>query len=153
MKKIRIDTDVASGLFWLAVAWWVCRGGLQLGLGTLTEPGSGFVFFWSGIILGGLAIALVLATLAGKNAPAPVAPGVRWRKIFGILAVLVAYGLVLERVGFIPATFGLFVFLLRLSDETRWGMIVATSGATSLGTFALFDLWLKIRLPRGFLGF
>ena len=44
---------IVSGvaLFWVALGILVCYGATRLGLGSITEPGSGFIFFWSGLIL------------------------------------------------------------------------------------------------------
>ena len=45
-------TIVSSvALFWVALGILVCYGATRLGLGSVTEPGSGFIFFWSGLIL------------------------------------------------------------------------------------------------------
>jgi hypothetical protein len=59
----------------------------------------------------------------------------------------------LERVGFILTTFLLLTLLLGISDEPKWPTVLALASGAALGSYALFDLWLQIRLPGGILGF
>jgi putative tricarboxylic transport membrane protein len=76
-----------------------------------------------------------------------------WPKIFVVLTALVIYGLLLEKLGFILSTFALLSFLLTMSDETKWPSIFTVASAAAFISFAIFDLWLKIKLPKGILGF
>ena len=55
MKKTRFIT-VSVALFWITLGLLVCYGATRLGVGTVTEPGSGFIFFWSGLILAVLSL-------------------------------------------------------------------------------------------------
>jgi len=79
--------------------------------------------------------------------------GTNWRKVFLVLAALVFYGLLLEKLGFVLTTFVLFSFLLWISAETKWLTLLAVASAAALGSYALFELWLQIRLPKGIFGF
>ena len=44
-----------GGLFWLAFGVFITWQGWLLDLGSLREPGSGFVFFWLGLVVVGAA--------------------------------------------------------------------------------------------------
>jgi len=79
--------------------------------------------------------------------------GTNWPKISLILASLVLYASFLERMGFVLTTFVLLSFLLGLSEGRKWLRILGIASAAALGSFALFELWLKIRLPKGLFGF
>ena len=46
--------DIISSIFWMIIGIGVCYGGYDLEMGTLHDPGSGFIFFWVGIIMIGL---------------------------------------------------------------------------------------------------
>jgi hypothetical protein len=59
----------------------------------------------------------------------------------------------LERLGFVLTTFLLLSFLLGLIEGTHWGKSFGVAGAAALGSYAIFELWLKIRLPHGIFGF
>lgn len=152
MKRIKITADAASGLFWLVWALLVCYGASQLGLGSVTDPGSGFIFFWSGVILALMAIVLVAGSVSETNEADRPVVGTNWRKVLLVLASLVLYGILLERIGFAFSTLFLLSFLLRVS-ETNWLRTIAVAVAAAVGTFSLFELWLKIRLPKGIFGF
>jgi putative tricarboxylic transport membrane protein len=152
-KKIRRKLDTVSAAFWFALAGAVCYGAVLLGLGTAGEPGSGFILFWSGVILAALSL-VVLADSIRETGEARHEPGsISWPKVFLILAALVFYGLLLERLGFILTSFLLLSFLLGISEEAKWTTVLSVAIAAALASFALFDLWLQIRLPKGILGF
>jgi len=44
--------DIIRSIFWLTLGSGVCTGGYNLELGTLHAPGSGYLFFWVGVIMG-----------------------------------------------------------------------------------------------------
>ena len=77
---------------------------------------------------------------------------VRWGKIGLILLCLMVYGLVLAKIGFVLSTFLLVVALLKMIERKRWTVAVVCGAAVALGTYAVFELWLQARLPRGLLG-
>jgi len=70
-----------------------------------------------------------------------------------VLAVLLAYTAFLEVLGFLLATFLLLLFLFRGIEPQRWVVSIGGSALTSFITYALFELWLKTQLPKGFIGF
>jgi putative tricarboxylic transport membrane protein len=151
VKRIKITADKGSGLFWLVWAVLICHGASQLGLGSVTDPGSGFIFFWSGLILALLALVLIVGSVPETNAVDRPTAGTNWRRVLLVLASLVFYAVFLERIGFAFSTFFLLSFLLKVSG-TPWPRTVAVAVAAAVGTFSLFELWLKIRLPRGVFG-
>jgi putative tricarboxylic transport membrane protein len=74
-------------------------------------------------------------------------------KIALVLLSLVLYAFFLERLGFVVTTFVLVSFLLGLVEGKYWVRSFGIAGLAALGTFAIFELWLKIRLPKGIFGF
>jgi hypothetical protein len=136
----------------MVVALVVCDRAGRLGLGTVSEPDSGFIFFWSGAILAVLSLRLVIDS---RRAGATEASEVRttdWVKVCAVLAALLAYGFLLERLGFLAATFALMTVLLTI-NTVAWARSIAVAAAAALVSFAVFELWLKIRLPKGVFGF
>lgn len=152
-KKTKKPLAAVSALFWIALALLVCYGATLLGIGSVNEPGSGFIFFWSGLIMAILALTLLADWLRGAGEEDQEFGRTNWPKIFVVLTVLVLYGLLLEKLGFILSTFALLSFLLTMSDETKWPSIFTVASAAAVISFAIFDLWLKIKLPKGILGF
>jgi hypothetical protein len=122
-------------------------------LGSASAPGSGFIFFWSGLIMACLSLAVFTNSLRGVVEERQEIVGTNWSKLSLVLVGLVLYGLLLERLGFIGTTFVLLILLLRIGERTRWSLVLAVASLTALSTFVLFDLWLGIKLPKGTFGF
>lgn len=153
VKKSKRTLDTIGALFWFVLASVVCYGATLLGLGSATDPGSGFIFFWSGLIMAFLSLIVLADSLRDVGEEEQKFSGTNWPKVFLVLSALVLYGLLLEKLGFVLTTFALLSFLLGISDETKWPAVLAVAVATALSSFALFDLWLHIRLPKGIFGF
>ena len=153
MKKTRTNTAGAAAIFWVAVGILACYGATQLGLGSITDPGAGFIFFWSGLII----VLLSLLVLVGSiRSPEPVIVEIgalNWTTIALTLASLFLYGFLLERLGFVLTTFVLLSFLLGSIQRITWGRSLTVAGAATLACVAVFEIWLKIRLPHGVFGF
>jgi hypothetical protein len=83
----------------------------------------------------------------------PIVKDLRWEKTFLVLGALTAYALLLSRLGFMICT-ALFVgFMLRVVKPQGWPVVFAGGALAALGTYAIFELWLKAQLPQGPLGF
>ena len=143
----------AVALFWVALGILVCYGATRLGLGSITEPGSGFIFFWSGLILVILSLMVLAEGLGSTEEIVHETGETNWVKIALVLLSLVLYGFFLERLGFVVTTFLLLSFLLGWIERTNWARSLGVASAAALGSFAIFELWLKIRLPKGIFGF
>ena len=153
VKKTKIITLGATTIFWVAVGILACYGATQLGLGSITEPGAGFIFFWSGLILVLLSLIVLADSIRSAADIAEEMEKINWAKIALILLSLVLYAYLLERFGFVLTTFVLLSFLLGWIENTNWGRSLAVASAAALACFAIFELWLKIRLPKGIFGF
>jgi len=153
VRRTRTIATSVSALFWVAVGLLTCYGASRLGVGSVTEPGAGFIFFWSGLILVILSL-IVLADAIRSSADAVREVGeLNWAKIALVLLALLLYAFFLERLGFVLTTFVLMSFLLGCIEGTNWVRSVGVAGAAALASYAIFELWLKIRLPKGILGF
>jgi putative tricarboxylic transport membrane protein len=121
-------------------------------LGSATDPGSGFIFFWCGLVMAFLSLTVLADSLREVGQEQHEFSDTNWPKLFLVLAALVLYGLLLEKLGFVLTTFALFSFLLWISEETKWPIVFTVAGAAALGSYALFELWLQVRLPKGIFG-
>jgi putative tricarboxylic transport membrane protein len=153
VKKIKFTAAGAVALFWVALGFLVCYGATRLGLGSVTDPGSGFIFFWTGLILVILSLVAFPDSVRGSEATIPEIGETNWLKIALVLLSLLLYAFFLERLGFVMTTFVLLSFLLGLIEGRNWPRAFAVAGAAVLASFAIFELWLKIRLPKGIFGF
>jgi putative tricarboxylic transport membrane protein len=147
--------DILSSLFWLAAGFGVCYGGYDLELGTLRDPGSGFMFFWVGVIMVGLSLAVLVKAVRMKPDQKGVGllrGEVRWAKILSVLAALVLYAYVFTYLGFILSTVLLLLFLFKAVEPQKWSWAVLGAVISTLTAYGVFQLWLGTQLPRGFLG-
>jgi len=149
------NRDLLSSLFWLAMGAGVCYGGYDLEVGTLHDPGSGFMFFWVGIIMIGLSLIVFIRALRekGKAGEAKVLwSQVKWRKNVYVLAALFLYAYAFSSLGFILSTVLLLIFLFKAVEPQRWAVAIAGAFLSTLTSYAVFHLWLGTQLPRGFWG-
>lgn len=139
----------------MAVGFGVCYGGYDLELGTLHDPGSGFMFFWVGVIVIGLSLAVLVKAIrmkADQKEIRPLRGEIRWKKIFSVLAALVLYAYVFTYLGFILSTVLLLLFLFKAVEPQKWSWAVLGAVISTLTAYGVFQLWLGSQLPRGFLG-
>ena len=152
MKKC----DQWSGLFLLVVAALICWGSTRMPYGSLHNPGPGFFPLWLGIILGAMAVALIAESSVhadeGKNMREIVREDVRWRNVFLVLGALVLYGGLLDVIGFLIGTFLLMILLLRYVEPQAWRAVIGWALGGTVGAYAIFEIWMKLRLPKGILG-
>ena len=146
--------DRYSSFFWFVAALLICVHSFRLGLGTLSEPGSGFVFFCSGILIGAFSLSILILSMKrkGEKSPPPF-KNVHWGKLARALIYILLYGVFLERLGFLLSTFLLLGLLLWTIESKRWYAILMVALIGALGTYGIFELWLHARLPRGPFGF
>jgi putative tricarboxylic transport membrane protein len=146
-----MSRDRVSGFAWLAVALFAAAQGLSLALGSLHRPGPGFFPFWGGVVLGLLSILLVVRAPA-RDAPGAPRLGPDTARPIVAAGAILGYLLLLEVLGFVAVTF-LFLLLLFRLEQRGWAFSVASATAGAVGSYALFQLWLKTQLPTGPLGF
>ena len=147
--------DQSSSSVWILFALYICIESIRMPLGTLREPGPGFVPLISGILLGGLSLVCFLKAhlSASAETKAPQYSKVRWKNLILILTTLCVYTLFLEVLGFILDTFLLLILLFRSIEPQKWTVTIGGSALTSSVCYAVFELWLKSQLPKGILGF
>jgi len=147
--------DIISSLFWMAMGIGVCYGGYKLDLGTLDDPGSGFMFFWLGIIMIGLSLGILIRAMREKAIKGELKilwTEIRWKKIVSVLAVLFLYAYAFTTVGFILTSILLFIFLFKAVELQRWSWAILGAIIITLTAYGVFHLLLGAQLPKGFLG-
>jgi hypothetical protein len=142
-----MSRDLASGLFWLAIAIFVSfESFTHLKLGTLRSPGPGFFPFWGALILGSLSLVLLARSLKMRERFGSAT--IPWPALLLVLGALLGYLLFLETLGFVTVTF-LFLLLLFRFGKTGW---IKSGGWAVIATavaYVLFKFWLQVQLPRG----
>jgi putative tricarboxylic transport membrane protein len=101
-------SDRISGSFWLLFSLFISYESYRLGLGTLHQPGPGFLFFWTGLIVASLAFFIILMSLrqpSPHEAKEQAFKRSNVRKVLLVLISLFAYALFMEWLGFFSFSF------------------------------------------------
>ena len=77
---------------------------------------------------------------------------VRWRFFAMSVLTFLAYILLLEPVGYLPATVGLITLESRLLGSRSWARNLAVGCVIAASVYGIFNLLLEIPLPTGLLG-
>ena len=148
------NTDQSSILFWLAIGIGIVLCSLKYGIGTFHEPGPGFITFFAGAILIILSFALFSSSFKNRedrsnlqNLWAGLDPG----KVLYVIVLLVGYTLLLKPVGFLISTFFLLSLLFRIKGTYRLKTVFLMSFLVTMGSYIIFEIWLKAQLPKGIL--
>lgn len=142
--------DALSGAFWLLVGAGVTAAGWDLELGSVSDPGSGFMMFWIGLIMMALSLVVVVSAVRPGAAPEPpVWVGVRWSRVAGVLVALALYGWALPRLGFIVTTTLVMGFLFKAVEPQRWSVALGGAVVSALVAYVVFKVWLGAQLPAG----
>jgi putative tricarboxylic transport membrane protein len=149
--------DRLSGAFWFVFGVFVTLESYRMGLGTLRRPGPGFLFFWAGILMAILSLIVLSRAWAQRKRegfPAKAIFGpIDFRKIVLVSASVFFYALFMERLGFIPVTLILLLFLLGVMERKGIAFTVLFSIAVTAASYLIFEVLLHSQLPRGVLGF
>ena len=140
-------------LFFLLLGLYVSWASRGMGVGTLYRPGPGLMSFYVGLGLVLLAVGMLFRLfLERPKAEEKVGKPLRaidYPKIALVVAALVIYALVIEKVGYIVATLFLLVILFLCAGSKRGSAVIA-SILTLLITYFGFT-YLGVRFPPGIL--
>jgi len=120
------------------------------------QMGVGIAFFplSMSIGIGILAAVLLVGILKGKVEikDEPICEkGGAWR-VVTVVAILLAYIILIEEIGYMPSTFLFFAATVLFLGKGRILKTLLTSAACTFFLYAIFRVWLKSPLPTGFLG-
>jgi len=159
---MRIGATVFAGAI-LAVGAAYEYMGAGMPRGTLAYPGPGFFPTMIGVFLIATALGCLLQDLFSREEPAePVASAVpgaephaaeerQVMKTVQLVALLVAYGLVVKPLGFPLAICGFVAVAIRIFGYRKWLPTAALAIAIAAVSYVSFVLWLKVPLPLGLL--
>ena len=152
---MRRPNQIAGAAF-LLLAVWVAWQALKMRFYSHLGPGPGFFPFFLALALGIVSLAMIVQATIGESEPMPAEFFPDRRGVLRVLAVFVALALtaaLLEPLGFRLTMFAALVFLLVALGQQSWIVTLAVATAGSFGAFLLFDRWLRVALPTGFLSF
>lgn len=146
---------VVSLILWDFIGLIICIGSVSLKLGSFSNPGPGMFPF----LIGSAIILLSTIQLAIELYHTEDPLGARlWphfsglKRVIGILLLLVFYAGILDRFGFLLCTLFFFVTLFKTVGQKTWIVTILYSIPISILSYVLFQILLKINLPKGMFG-
>ena len=149
--------EAIGSLFWIGVGLFFCIGALRYGLFEEDVPGPGLLPLIAGMVLISLGIGVFIPSLKKgaktKSAEKGFFPEKdSFKKLFLAVVGLGGYGMALEYMGFLIMTFLFMIFLLRFIEPQKWTVVLTTSLLTAASSYLLFQIFLKVQLPKGIWG-
>jgi putative tricarboxylic transport membrane protein len=144
--------DRISGTFWLIFGAVLAIESYRMGLGSLHQPGPGFLSFYASLVVGSLALVNLIQAWSGRKTEKtgePIFGKQNTRKIMAFLISVFLYAALLETLGFLLVTFLLFLFLLGVIEKKKRLFTVLASIAVTAASYLIFEVWLMSQLPRG----
>ncbi len=149
MRARLLNGDVGLALLFggLGLVW--LFGSLGLPFWEGFAPQSGFLPFFYGLLLTGLALAILLGAFLGTETVVDEQP---LGKPLAILIALTAAAVGVEVAGFGIAVFLLLLFLFAVVERLPILRSIIVAGATAAALILIFRTWLAVPLPAGPLG-
>ena len=147
----RIRSDQISGVFLLLLALYIGWQDRAFPVGTLADPGPGFMPLLIAIFLGG--VGLLIVAFGGKSEPLASIPWPEARRAVLILIVCAGGAVALERIGYRLTMLVLLIFFLGVVERRHPAAVAAVAIGFSLFSYYLFATLLQVQLPHSPWGF
>ena len=149
--------DRIFSFIWILLGVLQCAESISLGLGSIGEPGPGFMPFVVGLIMIGLAVALFfeshIETVKKRPPKISLWGDVYWKRVVYIALIMLAYAVLLPTLGFLLDTFVMMVLLLKSGEPVKWPAAIIVGALTSGAAYVLFGIWLRVSFPAGMFRF
>jgi hypothetical protein len=142
-----------EGVPWTILGLFICFFAWRNHFGSFREPGPGFVAFFSGLLIGGIGLVMILSRARAKpsrveTSKVPFFPR-NWRHLFFAMGLLFGYTLLLDTVGYVITTlFMMWAFFYVLGGR-GWFSSLLISSFIVASTYVIFDVWLLCQFPPG----
>jgi len=152
------NRDRVTGIILFLLGLGVCWKSLTYPLGSLRRPGGGLFPLIASILLMGLSAIITTQAFLTKDSEkavqAPFFPEKEapQRICFGFAALL-GYRYLLPVIGFAPSTCFFIFILSKFLGKYGWKVSIFFSLVTAVVAYYLFEVWLKIPMPRTIIRF
>lgn len=145
--------DTIGSIALLFIALSICIGAVRYPMGNLRAPGPGLLPLALGMILGFLSLVILSKSIHEKGDVEKLLSITHGKvKVITIVIIVLVYGFLLERLGYVLTTILLF-FMLNVAGIKRqkWYIAAGIGIVCSAVTYILFQVILRVELPRGLL--
>lgn len=144
------NSELWGGLVGLALGVFVVWSGYKLKIGGIHDPGSGFVVFYTGILMCLFAASIIVAAVTeGGPTIGSLWAGTRWTKPLIVTGCLTLFAFLLQPFGFLLSAIPLLLLLLRVIDPVRWTLAIPLAVLAPLCVWWVLKHGLLIQLPAG----
>jgi len=142
--RIRLTTDLLTGLLFLAIAAFALAYGWNYPFGSPARIGPGYFpkLVSCGLLLLGAILVARSFVLSGDD---ETIGEIAWRPLVVVLLGTLAFGLLVERFGFVISGF-VVIFAARLADRD-FRLLEVTALAAVMVAFVAALFWLGLSLP------
>ncbi len=152
-----MNVERVGSLFWFVLGAAAFYGSLDLGLGSMGQPGSGFLTCVAGSFVAVMALIVFVqsyrADPSGQKRLSALWQGLRWQRAIAIVLMVILFIQVFEILGFFICSFFLLFSIMKWLEGLSWKTSLLVPACTIVGTYLLFKIILKISLPAGIFGF
>jgi cellulose synthase/poly-beta-1,6-N-acetylglucosamine synthase-like glycosyltransferase len=126
---------------------------LYLPVGTFGNPGEGLVPLVAGVCMCILSIVVFFRSYLQGSSETKVFTEKKQglQVVFITIMALLIFPVIFEYLGFLIATFFLLFFLFKVIGEMKWKLSLVGTLLTTLCSYLIFNVWLKVQFPRGLL--
>lgn len=152
---VQKETGAIEGVVWVGIGCIICTLSLRFDLGSFRAPGPGFVAILSGLFVSAIGLAMVIARATARRTARKASERERpfriasWRRLVYTMALLLAYVILFEPVGFVITTFLLMFGLFFDFEKRNYAWSLFFSVVTAMISYLAFEVWLRCQLPRG----
>jgi hypothetical protein len=149
------NANLSSGLFLVFLSGAVAYKAWHLGVGRISNPQPGFMFFYSSLLLGLLGLLLFLVSLWAKEGAKQGVTRTRVWRVMPVFLGFLLYILLFIPLGYLLSTFLFLTFLfgLRQPGGHRWFFAAGSSALTVAVTYLVFVKLFLCPLPKGIIHF
>jgi putative tricarboxylic transport membrane protein len=145
-RSVEIGVAVVMAVFALIII----AGSVQAGIGWGAEgPKAGFFPFYVGLIILGSSIVNFGAALADRSDHSLFAEWGQLGQVMSMLVPTALYVALIPWAGIYVSSALLIALFMRWLGNYGWGMVAAISIGVPVVTFAIFEKWFLVPLPKG----
>jgi putative tricarboxylic transport membrane protein len=151
---VLINGERVSALFFLLLSLFICQQSIVIGLGALSNPGSGLLSFGAGAAIGLFSLCLLIRSFYSAKPEQGEKDGgeaFHVKRFLFVCLCLLGYTTVVNGLGFVLTTFLFVLVLLGVTESTKWWLLLVKAVLVTAGNYLFFVKWLGLSLPRGFL--
>lgn len=150
-RRYRLRSDQFSGLMLLALALYVGWTNRAYPIGSLQEPGPGYMPLLLAVFMG--AMGLLIALWGGKSTPLAAIPWPEAKRALVIMLACVVGSFALEPLGYRITIIAFLIFFLGVLERRRpLPVLLVSVGFGFISFYVIGDL-LNVPLPRSPWGF